>query len=63
MVCNDKSLSRLGQLRRGLGMYIPDTCEEANKVIIKRKDASSVEEWDEIDSYDKVNKNFFLLIY
>lgn len=35
-------------------MYIPDNCEEAAKVIIKRKDASTMEGWDELDAYDKV---------
>lgn len=53
-MCNDGKLSRLGQLRRGLAMYIPDNCEEANKIIIKRKDASTMDGWDEIEAYDKV---------
>uniref|UniRef100_A0A915DMR5 NOL1/NOP2/Sun domain family member 4 n=1 Tax=Ditylenchus dipsaci TaxID=166011 RepID=A0A915DMR5_9BILA len=54
LVCNDEKLSRLGQLRRALGMYIPSGCEEANKILIKRKNASSVENWNELQVYDKV---------
>jgi hypothetical protein len=48
-------LSRLGQLRRALAMYIPANNEASSRIILKRKDASSVESWDECGIYDKVN--------
>uniref|UniRef100_A0A1I8BF58 NOL1/NOP2/Sun domain family member 4 n=1 Tax=Meloidogyne hapla TaxID=6305 RepID=A0A1I8BF58_MELHA len=54
LVCNDNKLSRLGQLRRALAMYIPAGSEAASRIILKRKDASSVESWDECGIYDKV---------
>ncbi|KAI1715296.1 16S rRNA methyltransferase rsmB/F domain-containing protein [Ditylenchus destructor] len=54
LVCNDEKLHRLGQLRRALAMYIPNDCEEANKVVIKKKDAGTMEGWDELEIYDKV---------
>ncbi|CAK5029620.1 unnamed protein product [Meloidogyne enterolobii] len=54
LVCNDNKLSRLGQLRRALAMYIPAGSEAASRIILKRKDVSSVESWDECGIYDKV---------
>lgn len=35
-------------------MYIPNDCEEADKITIKRKDGANVETWDELEVYDKV---------
>lgn len=35
-------------------MYIPITSDVANRIIIKRKDASTMEGWDELNTYDKV---------
>ncbi|KAI6206571.1 WD-REPEATS-REGION domain-containing protein [Aphelenchoides besseyi] len=37
LVCNDNKLSRLGQLRRALSMYIPITSEYNEKIVLKRK--------------------------
>lgn len=54
LVCNDNKLSRLGQLRRALATYIPAGSEAASRIILKRKDVSSVESWDECGIYDKV---------
>ncbi|KAI6225024.1 SAM-MT-RSMB-NOP domain-containing protein [Aphelenchoides besseyi] len=54
LVCNDNKLSRLGQLRRALSMYIPITSEYNEKIVLKRKDASSLEAWDEEQVYDRV---------
>ncbi|MFH4978935.1 hypothetical protein AB6A40_005644, partial [Gnathostoma spinigerum] len=54
LVCNDNKLSRLGQLRRSLATYIPLNSEVADKVILKRKDASDLKTWDELNVYDKV---------
>jgi len=54
LVCNDVKLHRIGQLKRGLSMYIPANSEIANQIIIKRKDASTMEGWDELGIYDKV---------
>lgn len=47
-------IRNLGQLKRGLEMYIPITSDVANRIIIKRKDASTMEGWDELNTYDKV---------
>ncbi|VDM43388.1 unnamed protein product [Toxocara canis] len=54
MVCNDYKLSRLGQLRRALSMFIPLDSDAADRVILKRKDASDLQRWDELAVYDKV---------
>uniref|UniRef100_A0AC35TXI3 SAM_MT_RSMB_NOP domain-containing protein n=1 Tax=Rhabditophanes sp. KR3021 TaxID=114890 RepID=A0AC35TXI3_9BILA len=54
LVCNDQKMSRLGQLRRGLSMYVPETCSEADKIILKRKDGGDLATWDELSLYDKV---------
>ena len=48
-------MSRLGQLRRALANYVPDDDPVVEKVILKRKDAASLEQWDDIAVYDKVN--------
>lgn len=45
---------RLGQLRRSLATFIPDDDPIVEKVILKRKDASDVEKWNENEIYDKV---------
>jgi hypothetical protein len=47
-------MSRLGQLRRGLSMYIPVTSELNERIVLKRKDASNLDNWDEENVYDKV---------
>uniref|UniRef100_A0A914H4Z9 NOL1/NOP2/Sun domain family member 4 n=1 Tax=Globodera rostochiensis TaxID=31243 RepID=A0A914H4Z9_GLORO len=54
LVCNDHSLFRLGQLRRALALHVPANSEVSSQVILKRKDASSVEAWTDTDIYDKV---------
>ncbi|KAH7726332.1 Bacterial Fmu (Sun)/eukaryotic nucleolar NOL1/Nop2p [Aphelenchoides avenae] len=54
LTCNDSKLSRLGQLRRGLSMYVPSDSDIADRVVLKRKDASNLPGWDEIAQYDKV---------
>ena len=53
-MCNDYKLARLGQLKRSLAMYIPPDSAEADKVVLKRKDAANISSWDEIGLYDKV---------
>ncbi|RCN30716.1 hypothetical protein ANCCAN_23506 [Ancylostoma caninum] len=53
IVCNDFKLARLGQLKRALSTYVPSNAPEANAVILKRKDASNLATWDELDTYDK----------
>lgn len=54
LTCNDTKMSRLGQLRRALLMYIPLTSELNEKIVLKRKDGADFETWDEEDIYDKV---------
>ncbi|CAJ0585851.1 unnamed protein product, partial [Mesorhabditis spiculigera] len=54
IVCNDYKLARLGDLKRSLSLYVPANSPAAGKVILKRKDASDVAGWDEIEAYDKV---------
>ncbi|VDK60462.1 unnamed protein product, partial [Cylicostephanus goldi] len=54
MVCNDFKLARLGQLKRALSIYVPSNAPEADAVILKRKDASNLATWDELNTYDKV---------
>uniref|UniRef100_A0AC35GSY7 SAM-dependent MTase RsmB/NOP-type domain-containing protein n=1 Tax=Panagrolaimus sp. PS1159 TaxID=55785 RepID=A0AC35GSY7_9BILA len=54
LTCTDAKLSRIGQLRRGLSMYIPSDAEEASKIIIKRRDSSIFDGWADEGIYDKV---------
>ncbi|KAK6732657.1 hypothetical protein RB195_016804 [Necator americanus] len=54
VVCNDFKLARLGQLKRALSTYVPSNAAEADTVILKRKDASNLATWDELNTYDKV---------
>ncbi|EYB98233.1 hypothetical protein Y032_0133g1786 [Ancylostoma ceylanicum] len=54
IVCNDFKLARLGQLKRALSTYVPSNAPEADAVILKRKDASNLATWDELNTYDKV---------
>uniref|UniRef100_A0A0R3RXQ9 NOL1/NOP2/Sun domain family member 4 n=1 Tax=Elaeophora elaphi TaxID=1147741 RepID=A0A0R3RXQ9_9BILA len=54
LTCNDNKQSRLGQLHRALGQYIPVNSDVADRIILKRKDASVLESWDECNSYDTV---------
>ncbi|VDN03188.1 unnamed protein product [Thelazia callipaeda] len=54
LTCNDNKQSRLGHLHRALGQYIPVSSEIADRIILKRKDASILDTWDEISIYDKV---------
>uniref|UniRef100_A0A9J2PXI0 NOL1/NOP2/Sun domain family member 4 n=1 Tax=Ascaris lumbricoides TaxID=6252 RepID=A0A9J2PXI0_ASCLU len=54
VVCNDYKLSRLGQLRRALSTFLPLHSDVADRVILKRKDASDIQRWDEMAVYDKV---------
>ncbi|KAI6211590.1 Utp13 specific WD40 associated domain protein [Aphelenchoides besseyi] len=61
LVCNDNKLSRLGQLRRALSMYIPITSEYNEKIVLKRKDASLLEAWDEEQVYDRDEQNIFAI--
>lgn len=48
-------MSRLGQLRRGLSMYIPVTSDLNERIVLKRKDAANLDNWDEENVYDKVS--------
>lgn len=57
LVCNDAKLSRLGQLKRALSMYIPVDSEYNEKLVLKRKDASNIDTWDELQAYDKVSQS------
>lgn len=54
LTCNDNKQSRLGQLHRALVQYVPVDSEVADRVILKRKDASVLDTWDENSVYDKV---------
>ncbi|EGT49016.1 hypothetical protein CAEBREN_31715 [Caenorhabditis brenneri] len=54
IVCNDFKLARLGQLKRALMTYVPEDSEAIDKFVLKRKDASDVKTWDELEAYDKV---------
>ncbi|KAL3092994.1 hypothetical protein niasHS_004596 [Heterodera schachtii] len=54
LVCNDSSLFRLGELRRALALHVPAKSEVSSQVILKRKDAASVESWTETEVYDKL---------
>ncbi|OUC48019.1 hypothetical protein D917_06492 [Trichinella nativa] len=54
LVLNDVSLSRMNRLRRMLSSYIPSDSSIRERVVLKRKDASS-SDWDELEKYDKVN--------
>jgi hypothetical protein len=38
-------------------MFIPAGSELNSRIVVKRKDAASVESWDDIDLYDKVCGN------
>ncbi|KRX96643.1 5-methylcytosine rRNA methyltransferase NSUN4 [Trichinella pseudospiralis] len=53
LVLNDISLSRMNRLRRMLNLYIPSESSIRERVVLKRKDASS-SDWDELEKYDKV---------
>ncbi|VDM10240.1 unnamed protein product [Wuchereria bancrofti] len=53
LTCNDNKQSRLGQLHRALGQYIPVNSDIADRVILKRKDASVLDYWDECNIYDR----------
>lgn len=39
-------------------MYVPSDSDIADRVVLKRKDASNLPGWDEIAQYDKVRTNF-----
>uniref|UniRef100_A0A0N5BW21 NOL1/NOP2/Sun domain family member 4 n=1 Tax=Strongyloides papillosus TaxID=174720 RepID=A0A0N5BW21_STREA len=54
IVCNDQKMSRIGQLRKALTSYVPEDSIHAEKIILKRKNASDIEKWDELNLYDKV---------
>lgn len=54
LICNDNKQSRLGQLHRALGQYIPPNSDVADRIILKRKDASLLDSWDEFNLYDRV---------
>ncbi|CAG9534755.1 unnamed protein product [Cercopithifilaria johnstoni] len=54
LTCNDNKQSRLGQLHRALGQYIPVNSDVADRIILKRKDASVLDGWDECNIYDRV---------
>ncbi|XP_003374382.1 hypothetical protein Tsp_09736 [Trichinella spiralis] len=54
LVLNDVNLSRMNRLRRMLNSYIPSDSSIRERVVLKRKDASS-SDWDELEKYDKVN--------
>lgn len=54
IVCNDFKLARLGQLKRALMTYVAEDSETIEKFVLKRKDASDVKTWDELEAYDKV---------
>ncbi|VDK86180.1 unnamed protein product [Litomosoides sigmodontis] len=54
LTCNDNKQSRLGQLHRALGQYIPAGSDVADRIILKRKDASVLDSWDECSCYDRV---------
>ncbi|CAJ0959656.1 unnamed protein product, partial [Mesorhabditis belari] len=54
IICNDYKLARLGDLKRSLSIYVPAECPDAEKIILKRKDASNLAQWDEFNVYDKV---------
>lgn len=54
VVCNDGKIHRIGQLRKALTSYVPEDSEHAEKIVLKKKDASNVERWDELNLYDKV---------
>ncbi|EFO22986.2 hypothetical protein LOAG_05500 [Loa loa] len=54
LTCNDNKQSRLGNLHRALGQYIPVNSEVADRIILKRKDASVLDGWDECSSYDRI---------
>ncbi|KAL1242484.1 5-methylcytosine rRNA methyltransferase nsun-4 [Trichinella spiralis] len=53
LVLNDVNLSRMNRLRRMLNSYIPSDSSIRERVVLKRKDASS-SDWDELEKYDKV---------
>lgn len=61
LVCNDYKLSRLGDLKRSLSIYIPVNSDESKAVFLKRKDASDLTNWDEFGLYDKVLRFFSLI--
>lgn len=63
LVCNDDKLSRLGQLRRGLSMYIPVGSELNQKIVLKRKDGSNLDNWNEENLYDKVSILTLIFLY
>lgn len=54
LVCNDAKISRLGQLRQALASFIPNNLDIADRIILKKKDASDLLAWNELDAYDKV---------
>ncbi|KAL3995557.1 NOL1/NOP2/sun family protein [Acanthocheilonema viteae] len=54
LTCNDNKQSRLGQLHRALGQYIPANLDIADRIILKRKDASELDGWDECNLYDRI---------
>ncbi|VDK78576.1 unnamed protein product [Onchocerca ochengi] len=54
LTCNDNKQSRLGQLHRALGQYIPANSNVADRIILKRKDASILDGWDECNIYDRI---------
>uniref|UniRef100_A0A7E4VIT1 NOL1/NOP2/Sun domain family member 4 n=1 Tax=Panagrellus redivivus TaxID=6233 RepID=A0A7E4VIT1_PANRE len=54
LTCNDAKMARIGQLRRGLSMYIPPEAPEAQRIVIKRRDASNLEHWSDENCFDKV---------
>lgn len=43
-------------------MYIPSDSEVADRVVLKRKDASNIPGWDELALYDKVRSSALLAI-
>ncbi|VBB32388.1 unnamed protein product [Acanthocheilonema viteae] len=44
----------MGQLHRALGQYIPANLDIADRIILKRKDASELDGWDECNLYDRI---------
>ncbi|KAL3106477.1 hypothetical protein niasHT_011854 [Heterodera trifolii] len=56
-------LFRLGELRRALALHVPAKSEVSSQVILKRKDAASVESWTETEVYDKVRQIFYVLAF
>lgn len=57
IICNEPDVGRMGRLRKTLNCYLPEGAEIRERVILKRKDATTGDWSAEYGYFDKVSFN------